>query len=185
MRRFRGKAGGETESACSTPTRRSVLGGIAVALSSLSAGSYAAAKPQKAEKEMPGAESRRTSLHQEIALNASPARIYAVLLDSKLFAAFSGLPAEIDPKAGGAFSMFGKMILGRNVELIPDKRIVQAWRPASWNPGEYSIVRFELAGQDSRTNLILDHTGFPEGKFADLDSGWHERYWEPLKRFLA
>jgi activator of HSP90 ATPase len=39
---------------------------------------------------------------------ASPQRIYEALLDSKQFAAFSGMPAEIDAKAGGAFSMFGE-----------------------------------------------------------------------------
>jgi hypothetical protein len=33
--------------------------------------------------------------------------------------------------------------------------------------------------------VILDHTGFPEGRFAGLDSGWHEHYWEPLKKYFA
>jgi hypothetical protein len=49
-------------------------------------------------------------LHQEIVLNSSPQKIYAVLLDSKQFSAFTGLPSEMDPKAGGTFSMFGGMI---------------------------------------------------------------------------
>src|SRR5262249_28340806 len=99
--------------------------------------------------------------------------------------AFTSMPAEIDPKAGGAFSMFGGLIVGRNVELVPNQRIVQAWRPASWDPGVYSIVKFELEAHGPRTTVVLDHTGFPEGSFRHLDSGWYGRYWEPLKRFLA
>jgi len=69
--------------------------------------------------------------------------------------------------------------------LIPGQRIVQAWRPQSWDKGVYSIVKFELEERDSQTRVVLDHTGFPEGKFDGLDSGWHERYWEPLRKFLA
>jgi len=62
---------------------------------------------------------------------------------------------------------------------------VQAWRPAQWDPGVYSIVRFELKPKGSETLVVLDHTGFPEGKFEHLNSGWPMRYWEPLKKFLA
>jgi activator of HSP90 ATPase len=172
----------------SRPTRRQVIAGVTVAVGSLAAGSEVLGKSeQQAMKEPPstGADKTRTFLHQEILIKASPQRIYEVLLDSKQFAAFTGMREQIDPKAGGAFVMFGGLIEGRNVELIPNQRIVQAWRPTSWDPGVYSIVRFELKAQGSGTVVVLDHTGFPEGKFAGLDSGWHERYWEPLKKFLA
>jgi activator of HSP90 ATPase len=126
-----------------------------------------------------------TSLHQEVALNASPARIYDVLLDSREFAAFSGLPASIDGSAGGRFSMFGGRIVGRNVELVPDRLIVQAWRPADWSPGVYSIVKFELKPQGSGTLVVLDHTGFPPGDCDHLELGWKQHYWERLQKYLG
>jgi activator of HSP90 ATPase len=128
----------------------------------------------------------RTALHQEIDLKASPHRIYEVLLSSKDFASFTGAPAGIDPKAGGAFSLFGGAIVGRNIELVPNQRIVQAWRPKEDFPeGTYSLVEFELKPQGSGTKLILDHTGFPEGHYDHLNAGWYSHYWEPLKKFLA
>jgi activator of HSP90 ATPase len=171
------------------PTRRQVIAGVAVAFGGLAAGAGGDAwgKIQQAATESPstGADKLRTYLHQEIDLKASSQHIYEMLLDSKQFAAFTGMPAEIDPKAGGTFSTFGGLIAGRNVELIPNQRIVQAWRPTSWDSGVYSIVKFELKEQGSGTTVVLDHTGFPEGKFGGLDSGWHERYWEPMKKFLA
>jgi hypothetical protein len=41
--------------------------------------------------------------------------------------------------------MFGGMIIGRNVELVPNQRIVQAWRPtADFPKGPYSLVKIEL-----------------------------------------
>jgi activator of HSP90 ATPase len=137
------------------------------------------------EKPASAANKKRTSLHEEIYLKADPQRIYAVLLDAKQFAALTGLPAEIDPKPGGAFSMFKGQIEGRNIELVPNQRIVQAWRPTSWDPGIYSIVEFALKPKESGTLVVLDHKGFPEGDFDHLESGWHEHYWEPFKKFLA
>jgi activator of HSP90 ATPase len=173
-------------------TRRRALAGAAagVALSvsrfpALGQQPAAAQQPAMEQKPSTSANAMRTSLHQEIELNAAPERIFDVLLDSKQFAAFTGLPATIDPNPGGAFNTFGGLIEGRNVELIPSRRIVQAWRPTHWDPGVYSIVHFELKAASSGTALVLDHTGFPEGEFDHLDSGWATHYWDPLKKYLA
>ena len=137
------------------------------------------------EPQSTGTEGLLTYLHQEIEMNVSPQRIYDALLDSKQFAAVTGMPAEISRDAGGKFSTFGGLIVGRNLELVPNQRIVQGWRPAHWPPGLYSVVRFELKAQGSHTTIVLDHTGFPEGSFRHLDSGWYSRYWEPLKKYLS
>jgi activator of HSP90 ATPase len=168
-------------------TRRELIARVAVACVGLAAGSMARGSDtqNKAEAQSTGVEGLLTYLHQEIAIAASAQRIYEALLDSKQFTAFTGMPADIDSKVGGALSMFGGLIVGRNVELVPNQRIVQAWRPASWDPGIYSVVKFELKGLAGKTTVVLDHTGFPEGDFRHLDSGWYERYWEPLKKYLA
>ena len=130
------------------------------------------------------------SIRQEVIINASPKRVYDALLDASRFRAFTGAPAEIDPRPGGAFSCFGGVISGRNIELLPDHRIVQAWRVSPWPEGLYSIVRFELQPHGSATRLVLDHVGFPEEMRAHLngeqaDGGWQRQYWEPLKKYLA
>jgi activator of HSP90 ATPase len=77
------------------------------------------------------------------------------------------------------------MLLGDNVELVPGQRIVQAWRAGSWDPGVYSIAKFELVEQGSATKIVFDHTGFPKGAAEHLASGWKEHYWEPLAKLLA
>jgi activator of HSP90 ATPase len=137
------------------------------------------------EKPSSIANQSRTSIHYEIDFHPSPERLYQAILDQKQFAAFSGLPAAIDKVPGGAFSMFGGLIVGRNVELIPSQRIVQAWRPTHWDPGVYSIVHFEFQPRAVESTLIFDHTGFPAGEYDHLDWGWYHHYWDPLKRFLA
>ncbi|MGH7320090.1 MAG: SRPBCC domain-containing protein [Candidatus Rokuibacteriota bacterium] len=123
-------------------------------------------------------------IHQEIAVNASPERVYRALTDAKQFGELTGAPAEIAPEAGGTFSCFGGAIVGRNLELVPNQRLVQAWRVTAWPPGVYSIVKFELQPEGSGTRVVLDHSAFPEDQRAHLDPGWHTNYWEPLKKHL-
>ncbi|MGH6982130.1 MAG: SRPBCC domain-containing protein [Stellaceae bacterium] len=125
------------------------------------------------------------TIHQEVSFKANPKKVYDALLDAKAFAAFTGPPATIDAKVGGAISGFGGMITGINVELVSGKRIVQAWRAGNWPEGIHSIVRFELAAAGSGTKLTLDHSGAPDGSEEMLEGGWHKMYWEPLVKHLG
>jgi activator of HSP90 ATPase len=162
-----------------------VIVGGAIALAGLAVGSARAQTRQTRAESQNTAPDKRTFLHQEVEFSANPQRIYEILLDSRQFGAFSGDSAEISPEAGGTFSMFGGRIVGRNIELVRNQRIVQAWREASWAPGAYSLVKFELKKQRFKMKIVLDHTGFGEDDFEHLNPGWKLRYWDPLEKFLA
>ncbi len=125
-----------------------------------------------------------TDIHQEITFNASANAVYMALTDSSEFAKFTGAEARIDTTDGGAFLCFGTFIAGRNIELVPNTRIVQAWRVFNWPDGVYSIVRFELTEDDGKTTIVLDHAGVPEDVAGHVDSGWGVKYWEPLREYL-
>jgi activator of HSP90 ATPase len=124
------------------------------------------------------------TIHQEIEFNATPQQLYEALLESRQFTEFSGTPAEINREVGGAFSLFKGHIVGRNLELVSNERIVQAWRVVTWPEGAYSIVRFDLKPQGSGTHLVFDHIGFPEGLHDHLAAGWEENYWSLLKKYF-
>jgi len=121
-----------------------------------------------------------------VTLPARPAAVYAALMNSKKHAAFTGAAAEIDPRIGGTVSCYGGYIRGVTVDLVPAKRIVQAWRSRDWPRGFYSVVTFALtpAGR-GRTKLRFTHLGVPSSDFKDKSGGWKSHYWEPLKRYLA
>ena len=138
-----------------------------------------------------GAPLKSITIHQEVDFKASPERLYEILLDSNQFSEFSAQSSEfsaksaqIDRAVGGAFSLFDGHIVGRNIELIPNQRIVQAWRVVDWPAGVYSIVKFELKSQGSGTHLVFDHTGFPEKWRDHLAAGWQSHYWDLLTRYL-
>ncbi len=144
---------------------------------------------------VPDAEVSHTaeSIHQEVVIKASRQRVYEALMDAKQFTKLTeftdmknAAPAVISREAGGSFSCFDGYIVGRHVELVPNQRIVQAWRvTGTWDEGVYSIARFELKEQDSDTKIVFDHTGFPTGKGEHLAAGWKAHYWEPLAKYLA
>jgi activator of HSP90 ATPase len=126
------------------------------------------------------------SIHQDITINASIDKVYAALTEGEIFAAFTGgAAAAIAAEEGGEFSLFGGMIVGRNIEMIPGQRLVQAWRPGNWEAGVYSVVRFELEADGEATKIAMDHTGFPDGAREQLEGGWHKMYWQPLNEYLG
>ncbi|WP_062234311.1 SRPBCC family protein [Fictibacillus sp. FJAT-27399] len=126
-----------------------------------------------------------TTIQEKIKFNTTPERLYQALTDSKKFSDLTGAPAEIHSEEGGSFSCFGGMIAGRMIELIPNKRIVQAWRAGNWDSGVYSIVNFELFSEGENTLLYFNHIGFPEGQGEHLKQGWEENYWKPLKKYVS
>lgn len=137
------------------------------------------------------------AIHQEPEFPAAPARVYAALLDPRQFdqiVEFSGVMqamhlksagSRINSHPGGAFALFGGFITGRQLELLPNQRIVQAWRAADWPAGVYSVVRFELHAHDAGCRMVFDQRGFPDEEAKSLAEGWQSHYWEPIRKLLA
>jgi activator of HSP90 ATPase len=175
------------------PTRRQAIAGVAAVF-----GSFVLAATRAWAGTEEAISHAEESIHHETIFKASRKRVYEALTDAKQFgkivqmsAAMKGGmpagagPAEISREAGGAFSLFGGYVTGRQIELVTNERIVQAWRAGSWDPGHYSIAKFELMEQGSGTKIVFDHTGFPVGQAEHLAEGWKGNYWEPLEKFLA
>ena len=170
-----------------SPTRRRLLASAGLAAIPLSTLAAAGDDISRAAE----------SIHQERVFRASRSRIYDALTDVRQFAkivelsgAMQSMPpgtkaAEISHEVGGEFTIFGGHIVGRQLELVPNQRIVQAWRVVGWKPGDYSIAKFDLIEQGAQTKIVFDHKGIPQGTAEHLASGWEEHYWEPLRRFLA
>jgi uncharacterized protein YndB with AHSA1/START domain len=179
--------------ALDTPTRRQVLAGMAAAVGGMGLG--AAASWAGTDDEI---SHTAESIHQEPVFKASRKRVYEALTDAKQFdkvvqlsaamksgMAPGGKGTEIGREAGGTFSLFGGYVTGRQIELVPNERIVQVWRAGNWDPGAYSIAKFEIIEQGSGSKIVFDHTGFPKGTAEHLAAGWKMNYWEPLEKLLG
>jgi activator of HSP90 ATPase len=126
-------------------------------------------------------------IEQSVSFNATPAKLYELFMDSAKHSAATGMPAKVSPKVGGKWSAFGGMILGRNLVLIPNRRIVQTWRSSEWkkaDPDSLLVVGFEkAAGSDTTVHLV--HVGVPSYDHQGVTQGWVKFYWDPWKVYLA
>lgn len=145
-----------------------------------------------------GLSNSAASIHQQVDFPASCARVYRALTRAPEFDALTRLSdavtlvtapgakaTAVSDRAGAPFTLFGGYITGRNLEVVPNRRLVQAWRAGSWDPGEYSVVRFELKPQGSHCIVALDQRGFPDKQGPSLAYGWRVHYWEPLGKLLS
>ena len=129
-------------------------------------------------------------IHQEAIIDAAPEQVYAVLTDGDKFAAATGQPARITNQEGEGFTLFGGRVQGRQIELVPGARVVQAWRfgddhPDTWPAGVYSVVRFTLTPEEKATKLVIDHDGIPPEWQEHIASGYPTFYRDPLAAYFA
>ncbi|MGI0149652.1 MAG: SRPBCC domain-containing protein [Thermoplasmata archaeon] len=125
------------------------------------------------------------SIRQTVEFDASPREVYTALMDPKKHAAFTGAKAHIDPRVGGAFSVWDGYATGLNVRLEKDKVIVQTWRTTEFaTDARDSKVTFRLSRAGQGTRLRFVHSGVPDELAEDIAQGWNEFYWTPMKAFL-
>lgn len=128
------------------------------------------------------------SIQQEQIFNAPPDEVYNLLMNEELHATFTGSETCISNREGEGFTAYGGYITGKNVELIPGEKIVQLWRAEEegWPGNHFSMVVFTFTKEGkNKTKMLFEQSGIPEHKAIDIDRGWVEYYWEPMKRLLA
>ncbi len=125
------------------------------------------------------------TIKQTVTIGAAPKRVYEALLNEKKHATFTGAKAVISRKVGGAFTCYGSYLGGFHLDLVPGKRIVQAWRSNDWPKGTFSIATFEFAkAKGGKTKLKFTHAGVPSSSIKGINKGWQIYYWKPLKAYL-
>jgi uncharacterized protein YndB with AHSA1/START domain len=130
------------------------------------------------------------SIHQETLIAAPPQQVFELLTSGSLFGAATGMPAEITDREGDSFSLFGGRVEGRQIELVPGRRVVQAWRfgaehESPWEPGVYSTVRFTLEPDGDATRLVIEHAGIPPEWNEHISEGYPAFYEDPIVKFFA
>ncbi len=124
------------------------------------------------------------TINQTVTFNATPHEVYEMLMDSKKHAELVGASARITKKVGAKFSIYDGEIEGENLELVPDKKIVQSWRYNDWPESHFSKATFLLEESGGGTKLTFTQTDVPENKYEDVAQGWHDYYWQPMKEIL-
>ncbi len=112
---------------------------------------------------------------------ASPEEIYQAWLDSLAHSEMTGGAANMSEQIGAEVSAWDGYISGRNLELVPDQRIVQSWRTSEFadEQGD-SVITILLQEADEGTLLTLEHSNVPDEQRSYEETGWQENYFEPM-----
>lgn len=117
---------------------------------------------------------------------ASPRRVYEAWLDSKAHTEMTGGAARVNPRKGGKFSAWDGYITGKNLELEPGRRILQAWRTSEFPQGSPdSRLEVLLEPAKGGARITLRHTEIPDGQGGSYLEGWKAYYFEPMKRYFS
>jgi activator of HSP90 ATPase len=115
-------------------------------------------------------------------LPASPEEIYTALTNPFTIELWTGEPAVMSTEPGTEFSMWDGSIIGKNIEFVEGKKIVQQWY-FDGQPEE-SIVTIKLHDDKNGTSAELRHTNIPDEAFADITGGWDDAYFGSLIEFF-
>jgi len=111
--------------------------------------------------------------------------VYDAIATPEGHAAMIGSPVEISSVPGTAFTTHGGAIEGWTLDSAENERLVQAWRPADWPAGVFSLVCYDFAADGDGTMVTLTHSSIPDGAADHLEDGWNTMYWGPLAEYLA
>jgi uncharacterized protein YndB with AHSA1/START domain len=116
---------------------------------------------------------------------APPQAVYDAWLDSRAHSAMTGGKATQSANVGDTVSAWDDYIVGRNVALVPGKRIVQTWRTTQFtDEHEDSIITVTLDPMTGGTRLTLTHANVPDDHTSYEEAGWREHYFEPMQRYF-
>ena len=122
------------------------------------------------------------TIKQTCLINSSLDEVWEALINPKYINAWGGGPSKMNDKKETRFEFWGGDIYGKNIDVIPLKKLVQEWFGGNWK--KPSIVTFALREEKDGVKIDLLHTDIPDNEAKDIEQGWKEYYLGPLKEYL-
>lgn len=115
-------------------------------------------------------------------IKAEAEDVYTALTNPFTIELWSGEPAQMTDKVGDEFSLWGGDIIGKNLEMIPNEKIVQQWYFGEEGPE--SIVTIKIWVKKSQCSIELRHTNIPNEAYDNIVEGWNDAYLGAVKALL-
>lgn len=114
---------------------------------------------------------------------APPSDLYLALTVPSTLHLWTGEEAVMSTEPGSEFSLWEGSIVGKNLEFVPNKMIVQEWYFGDQR--EQSIVTIKLHEHKRGTSVELRHTNIPDEDYDDIVEGWDNLYFGSLQDFYG
>ncbi len=113
---------------------------------------------------------------------AEPEEVFYALTNPFTIELWSGYPATMDAEVGTEFSLWEGDITGKNIEIIPNKKIVQEWYFGDIT--EKSIATIKIFEDKKGSQVEVIHENIPDQDFDNIVDGWKEHYMGAIKEFF-
>jgi len=113
-------------------------------------------------------------IKQTYEMNAKPSDVFEALVNPDIIQHWSGDEAKMSAEVGGTFSLWGGQMFGTNLEVVPNKKLVQEWCYDQW--AQPSKVTLTLKGKGKTTTVTLLHEDVPEKSLKSIAEGWDSYY---------
>jgi uncharacterized protein YndB with AHSA1/START domain len=122
-------------------------------------------------------------IRQTYLINASPAQVWQALTEDVVIQKWSAAAAAFVPQAGMDYSLLDGTIVGKIVEVVPNKKLVQTWKPNDWTI-DNSVVTFTLTPVGKKTRVDLLHENVEEFDYEGTSEGWDIYYLGAIQRMF-
>jgi activator of HSP90 ATPase len=126
------------------------------------------------------------AIQQSVEFEVCPETLFETYVDSRKHSASTGAPAKLGRKAGAKFIAFDGALLGKNLLVLPNQMIVQAWRADHWKASDSDsilVLTFTRTARGARIDLV--HANVPEHDHRGVSEGWRKYYWNPWRAYFA
>jgi len=117
---------------------------------------------------------------------AKPEEVFEALTDTGIIAAWGGGMAVVG-KVGEPFEMFDGWVKGEVSAYNPGKELAYTWKPDEWHKNtQASVVQIHFMKHAAGTELLLDHSNFPDEEEASKHgNGWIDYVFDPLNDYFT
>ncbi len=117
--------------------------------------------------------------------NTTPERLYEIYMSPKEHGKMIRAKVSIKNEEGMRFKAHDGWIIGKNLQLIPGKLIVQSWRGKDWRKNEMdSTLILKFCKVKGGAEISMVHANVPERYAKDIDQGWDQYYWKNMKEYV-
>jgi activator of HSP90 ATPase len=114
-----------------------------------------------------------------------PSVIYNAWLSTDEHTAMTGAGADVSDTVGQTFTAWDGYITGKNIECVPNKKIVQQWRTSDFSDDEDdSLLEVTFESSNNGTVVTITHSNLPPHG-TQYEQGWKDSYFTPMKDFFS
>lgn len=109
--------------------------------------------------------------------------VWKALVDPITISAWGAGPVKMDDNAGTEFELWGGDIYGKNLEVIPNEKLIQDWYGGAWTkPSKATFLLKKVSPNETRLDLL--HEDVPDDAARDIENGWDTYYLGAIKKYL-